>query len=75
MMTTQVNNSNNNKNNKALSYDPRKELPGFHVTASPTSDIGGGIITLSRILYMCAALIGLCSGGQKNKLHFRSLGS
>lgn len=71
MMTTKVNNSNN----KALSNDPYKEFPGFSVTASPTSDTGCDIVTLSHTLFLCAALISLSFGGQKSQLHFWSLHS
>lgn len=71
MMTTKVNNSNN----KALSNDPYKEFPGFSVTASSTSDTGCDIVTLTHTLFLCAALISLCFGGQKSQSHFWSLHS
>ena len=71
MMTTKVNNSNN----KALSNDPYKEFPGFSVTASSTSDTGCDIVTLTHMLFLCAALISLCFGGQKSQSHFWSLHS
>ena len=58
------------RNNLAL-----KEFPGFSVTASPTSDTRCDIVTLSHTLFLCAALISLCFGGQKSQLHFWSLHS
>lgn len=64
MMTTKVNNK------RALSSDPSKELPGISVTASPTSDTGCDSDTLSHMLFVCTALIGLCFDGQTSQPHF-----
>lgn len=49
-MTTKVNNSNK----KAVSNDPRKELPGFSVTALPTPGTGCDIVSLSHSFRVCS---------------------